>query len=432
MARYPTIILVCLLLLVASCSGGTSGGGGVKIGGVRYGAGGLQIEIDAAVAAPSSKIDVISSQGNILCSAYKDLAIGTNHLELADCPVEERIKVSVSPPGGAMAVKEVSLDLPIPKVSIGEVRPGSDSILVGLDSTLPAEKVRVDVVLGSDVMCTKYLSLVKGSNTLTLDSCEIGAILNRKVTIAVQPEGGALVTKEVTFTAPRLELREGYRYDYTIASSSWGQLDISVYSTKVSSSAWEGILGLKNVNSKNAALLRFQVPKDGLGLRTTSTLSFGQIDEPPTYKSITDVSLGSEVTNAIMPLLIPYWAADGLDVAELMEEKSTSFTGKGTSSVMNAAIDETTVEGGNAVHKISFFPDAQQPILLTVSASAPHLVVGATLPGLGPIEYLGETKGSFKAGDYASYSIQEEQIAQLQSQEPTQEPSQPVNREQTS
>jgi len=194
--------LIVMIFLI-SCSKSQEGSISVEIKNAEYKEGSVLLTVQANQAAKNSRIDIVGSKGEILCSKYNDLAAGTNQLEVADCKVEKEVKVSVSPPGQPVIIEDFKLELPMPSAKIEDVRYELNNLVLTFDANLKIDNARVEVASAGNVLCTKYANLNQGKNELKFADCGNEA----SITVSLTPPGGALAAKDFKMDLPMVKVQ---------------------------------------------------------------------------------------------------------------------------------------------------------------------------------------------------------------------------------
>lgn len=79
------------------------------------------------------------------------------------------------------------------------------SLVLSLEANQSLERVRVELVdEGGQVLCTRYRDLVGGVTEFELRECEI----RKKVTVSVNPPGGAMTTRDFQFELPGVRIKD--------------------------------------------------------------------------------------------------------------------------------------------------------------------------------------------------------------------------------
>ena len=197
------VLLTLVIILISACSKAPEGSISVEIKNAEYKEGNVFLTVQTSEATKNTRIDVVGTQGQILCSKYKDLAAGTNQFEIADCQIEKEIKVSVSPPGQPVTIDEFKIELPTPSVKIEDVRYEFTNLVLSLNANLEIKNARIEIASAGNVLCTKYTDLPQGKNQFKIINCGN----EEKITVSVTPPGGALVTKDFKMELPLVKVQ---------------------------------------------------------------------------------------------------------------------------------------------------------------------------------------------------------------------------------
>lgn len=197
------LILFCVVIFIFACSKAPEGSISVEIKKAEYREGSVLLTVQANQAAKNSRIDIVGSKGEILCSQYKDLASGTNQLEISDCKAEKEVKVSVSPPGQPVIIEDFKLELPNPSAKIEDAGYELNNLVLAFDANLKIDNARVEVASEGNVLCTKYANLNQGKNELKFSDCGNEA----SITVSLTPPGGALVVKDFKMDLPMVKVQ---------------------------------------------------------------------------------------------------------------------------------------------------------------------------------------------------------------------------------
>lgn len=384
----------------------------VEIKSAQYQAGNLLVVLYANESVKTVRIDILNNQGEVLCSKYKDLAQGTNQLELTECEVENDIKVSVSSSAG-LITNDFNLNLPVPSAKIVDVKYEQAGLVVTFDADLEIKNARFEAVSkAGNVLCTKYIDLDKGVTQKKFTGCRI----EEKLVISFTPPEGKLVTKDVTLEMPLLELRKGFRYDYSVRSSASSPAeDVSVYAIDETREEWTGIAGIKKSN-KNAHLIRYKINKSTLSLQATGSLSESQLGQAGLeYKIIKDFN--SDYIYSLTPFWLLMLKENGLDVDELVRNK-TATTSQG--QAITVKIEDTTIKNNFLAYSLLLGPGGQM-VQAHVATLEPYIVLHIVASGMDMLSFKSLEKREFSLNDYAGYAIASEEKT-LQTQKPVQEP----------
>lgn len=197
------IMLISLMLLISACSKSPEGSISVEIKNAEYKEGDMLLTVKASKATANARIDVVSKDGQILCSKYKDLVAGTNEFEIADCKAENNIKVSVSPPGQTVTIEDFKIDLPAPNVKIEDARYELANLVLALNANIEIKNARIEIASGGNVLCTKYTDLPQGKNQFRIADCGN----EEKITVSVTPPGGTLAAKDFKMDLPLVKVQ---------------------------------------------------------------------------------------------------------------------------------------------------------------------------------------------------------------------------------
>ena len=425
--------IVVLSILISGCS--DTSDEKVEIKDVKFQSGNLLISLHASQDEKNSKIDILSENGEILCSSYKDLSAGSNQFELSGCDVEKEIKVSVGIPEKFVSVKGFKLDLPEPSVKIKDAGYDFGDLVLTLDSNLEVKNTRIEVISEGNVLCTRYLNLPKGESEQKLSDCGV----EEKITISITPPGGALSTKNLDLDVPIFKLKKGYKYDYSSNAYS-NQQEISLYITEDSSDTLAGIAGIKR-GGQMASILRFKIDKDSLKITATYPLAVGKITSSNVeYRNIKDISRIGEAGTSLLPFwLILIGESEelvGLDLDKLFKDKAITVTQQSSpTNQITLSLTGTQVENGFLVHKIIFSGKEGEEIKnvaeLYVSTAKPyHLLKLVIFQGTGELTFKKLEKKDFSLSDYDGYTI-EEHTASMSVKTPVKATQEEVQPEQT-
>ncbi len=406
----PVVILVTLVL-IGGCSQ-TPPGAIADVKDAKYQAGSVFITVEASESSHNVRIDILGTQGQILCTKYKDLAVGTNQLEFSDCQLERDIKVSVSPPEKPVVIRDFRLDLPEPGVKIKNANYETGNLVITLDSNIEIKNARIEIVSEGNVLCTKYVDLKQGENQIRLPDCGV----EEKITISVTPSGGTLVTKDFMLPVPLLKLQKGYRYDYNGGSSGSLQ-EISIYITEETADEWQGIAGIKR-NGNTASILRFKIRKSDLNMQATYPLAANKITaQDVEYKSVKDISSIGEAGNSLIPFWFLVWkGAYGLNLDDLFDRKIVTFS-QSSSEQITFKVEDTLTDSGFLTYKISITGTEADTVKslgeIYASPAEPYLIVRLIIfeGGGGSLIYKKMEKDDFSLSDYSGYNIEDYKVA---------------------
>lgn len=391
----------------------------VEIKDVKYQSGNILLTLQASTTAEDTRIDIINSEGKILCTQYKNLVPGNNQFEITECPVEKDMKVSVGVPEQSIIVKKFKLDLPEPVVKIKDAEYEVADLVLTLDSNLEVKNVRVEVVSEGNVLCTKYIDLPKGDSEQKFSDCGV----EEKVTISVTAPGGTLSTRDFDLEIPAFRFQKGYKYDYSSTSYS-NQQEISVYVTEDNSDYIEGLAGIKR-SGNLASILRFKIRKNDLDLEATYPLAADAISSSSVdYNSVKEIARIGEAGNSLLPfwliLISETEGLSGLNLEELFSKKTIiASQSSSPEATITLKIEDTLIENDLLVDKISIIIKEGKEIKnageLYVSPIKPYPLLKINLfEGSGSLIFKKLEKKDFSLDDYAGYTIEEWREPQLQ------------------
>lgn len=369
----------------------------VKIEGARYEFTNLILSLNANLEITNARIE-IASGGNVLCTKYTDLPQGKNQFKIMGCGNEEKIIVSVTPPGGTLVTKDFKMELPLVKVQSAIY--DLSTLVLTFDANAEMKNTRVDVIKDGNVLCTKYIDLSQGQSQKRIDDCGV----EEKLAISVTPVGGLLSTKDFSLSIPVLKLQKGYKYDYAfVQSASSSPIDISIFVIEDSSESWEVIGGIKERDV--AYLHRFKISKSDLTMRITNSLKENEVLGNVEYKSLKEVNSPSNAA-----VIFPFWfvwmkESGNLNLEDLFNKKTTIFS-FGSSDPITLKVEKTVIRDNFLVNEIIVIAKRESDNgKIYASTLKPFLLTNIEVASGGGLVFKGLQKKDFSLSDFAGYQI---------------------------